>query len=113
MGENQRPLRLLCLGESKCPLLLAIRTLTVLDGGDIRGISSAYILKSIMKAINLEARTRVIGAEHLDTLSSMNNLARMYRHLGHYDESVALISEAAGSRTTKLAADHLDNHQCS
>ena len=35
----------------------------------------------------LEARRRVLGAEHPDTLASMNNLAGLYESQGRYYEA--------------------------
>jgi Tetratricopeptide repeat len=38
----------------------------------------------------LEARHRILGDEHLDTLARMNNLAAMYRDLGQMKDAVSL-----------------------
>jgi Tetratricopeptide repeat len=37
----------------------------------------------------LEARHRILGDEHLDTLACMNNLAAMYRDIGQMKDAVA------------------------
>ncbi len=38
----------------------------------------------------LEASTRVLGPEHPDTLTSMDNLAYTYSKLGCYQDAIAL-----------------------
>ena len=66
-------------------------------------------------ALALPARERILaerqatlGADHPDTLTSMNNLAFTYGRLGQHDKALALEEKVLAARTTKLGADHPD-----
>ena len=56
----------------------------------------------------LETRKRVLGDEHPDTLSSMNNLAVLYWNQGRYDEAEPLYLETLETRKRVLGDDHPD-----
>ena len=56
----------------------------------------------------LEARIRVQGPEHLDTLTEKSNLAGGYQSAGRNDESVKLIEEVVEGRARALGAEHAD-----
>ena len=53
-------------------------------------------------------RTATQGADHPDTLTSMNNLARGYQAVGKMDRALPLYEETLKLRTSKLGADHPD-----
>ena len=55
----------------------------------------------------METFLRVLGEEHLDTLTSMNNLAFTLQGQGRNGEAVALISECVRLRNRILGAEHL------
>ena len=57
--------------------------------------------RSIRRA--LEARERVLGPEHPDTLSSVNNLAALYRAQGRYGEAEPLYQARARGHERVLA----------
>jgi hypothetical protein len=40
----------------------------------------------------METRKRVLGTEHPDTLTSMNNLAHALKHQNHDDEAIELMA---------------------
>jgi eukaryotic-like serine/threonine-protein kinase len=52
--------------------------------------------------------TRLLGADHPDTLRSMNNLANAYGDLGRNDESLKLHEETLARRKVVLGPDHPD-----
>jgi tetratricopeptide (TPR) repeat protein len=56
----------------------------------------------------LTLRTKVLGAEHPDTLTSMNNLALVLDSQGNYDEAVAMHRQAFGGYQKVLGAEHPD-----
>ena len=56
----------------------------------------------------LEARKRVLGAEHQDTLWSMHNLAVIYHAKACYKEAEALYMQVLKARKRVLGAEHRD-----
>jgi hypothetical protein len=56
----------------------------------------------------LEAKERVIGAEHPDTLTSMANLALTYRDQGRWKEAEELDVQVMETRKRVLGAEHPD-----
>ena len=56
----------------------------------------------------LEASTRLLGAEHPDTLTAKANLAASLRALGEYEEARKLVSEVLEARTRLLGAEQPD-----
>ena len=56
----------------------------------------------------LELQTRVLGAEHPDTLRSMNGLANTLVRQGKYGEAEALYRQTFELRTRVLGAEHPD-----
>ena len=55
-----------------------------------------------------ELRQQWLGADHPDTLTSMNNLASTYSALGQHDKALAMNDKVLAARQTKLGADHPD-----
>ena len=55
---------------------------------------------------SLEKRRRILGAEHPDTLMSMNNLASTYWAQGKTAEAAALQEEVLEKRKRILGAEH-------
>ena len=56
----------------------------------------------------LKLQTQVLGAEHPDTLRSMNNLANTLYSQGKYEEAEALYRQTLKLRTQVLGAEHPD-----
>jgi tetratricopeptide (TPR) repeat protein len=54
----------------------------------------------------METRKTKLGADHLNTLTSMANLAATYRNQGRWDEAEKLFVQVIETRKTKLGADH-------
>ncbi len=52
--------------------------------------------------------TALLGPDHPDTLSSMNNLAISYAALGRHAEALKLREETLALRKAKLGPDHPD-----
>jgi non-specific serine/threonine protein kinase/serine/threonine-protein kinase len=55
-----------------------------------------------------DARLRILGEEHKDTLASMSNLSTVYKQLGRHDEAEALALRALEISTRVLGEDHPD-----
>ena len=62
--------------------------------------------RSIKRA--LEARERVLGKEHPDTLGSVNNLAALYHDQGRYGEAEPLYKRALEASERVLGKEHPD-----
>ena len=54
----------------------------------------------------LEGNTRVLGAEHPDTLLSMANLATLYRRRSRHREAIALMEKVVQLRKKVLGTNH-------
>jgi hypothetical protein len=54
----------------------------------------------------LQARVRVLGGDHLDTLGSRNNLAGVYESAGDLRRAIALYEQTLDDAVRVLAADH-------
>ena len=48
----------------------------------------------------------MLGADHPDTASSLNNLAELYRAQGRYEDAEPLYDQALSIRRRVLGADH-------
>ena len=49
-----------------------------------------------------------LGADHIDTLATANELAVYHYNANQYDKALALEEKVLAARTTKLGADHPD-----
>jgi CHAT domain-containing protein/tetratricopeptide (TPR) repeat protein len=56
----------------------------------------------------LAGRERVLGADHAETLTAVNNLAEVHRVLGHYTEAEPLHRRALEGRERALGPEHED-----
>jgi tetratricopeptide (TPR) repeat protein len=56
----------------------------------------------------LEAREKVLGREHPDTLTSMNNLASVLNSQGKYEEAEAMNRQTLATREKVLGREHPD-----
>ncbi|KZP24380.1 TPR-like protein [Athelia psychrophila] len=54
----------------------------------------------------LEGQTHQLGAEHLDTLHTVDSLADVYERQGKYDDAETLYQRALAGREQQLGADH-------
>jgi tetratricopeptide (TPR) repeat protein len=54
----------------------------------------------------LEAREAILGAEHLDTLASVNNLGWVLRSQGKYEEAEAMLRRALQGKEKVLGSEH-------
>jgi hypothetical protein len=61
-----------------------------------------------MKVEVLEKRRRILGEEHLDTVTAMSNLANMLSDQGKLEEAAAMKMEVLGKRRRILDEEHLD-----
>jgi hypothetical protein len=59
-----------------------------------------------LEAQALEARRRVLGAEHPDTLKSISNLALIYQDQGRLEEAELLRVQELETRKRLLGAEH-------
>src|SRR5262249_18751914 len=53
-----------------------------------------------------DARIKKLGADHADTLFTLNNLGEAYRVAGNLPEAIALFEQVRDARVKKLGADH-------
>jgi tetratricopeptide (TPR) repeat protein len=56
----------------------------------------------------LAIREKVLGAEHPDVATSLNNLALLYRAMGNYPQAEPLLQRALAIREKMLGAEHPD-----
>ena len=56
----------------------------------------------------LDMRKKLLGAEHLDTLTSMGNLASTYRYQGRFNEAEQLQFQVMNMRKKLLGTEHPD-----
>ena len=56
----------------------------------------------------LEARSRLLGKEHPDTLRAMANLAGTYRNQGRWDEAAGLEEKVLEATIRLLGKEHPD-----
>lgn len=54
----------------------------------------------------LDARLRILEPDHLDTLTTRNNLAAAYQSAGDLTESFSLFRENRNERLREFGADH-------
>jgi tetratricopeptide (TPR) repeat protein len=59
-----------------------------------------------MQTDTLEARKRVQGEDHPDTLASMDGLAHIYMHQGRYEESESLLERTVEMKRRVHGEDH-------
>jgi hypothetical protein len=57
----------------------------------------------------IKTSSRVLGQEHLDTLTSMANLASTYQNQGRGIEALKLIEECVILRTRTIGTNHPNN----
>ena len=57
----------------------------------------------------METKTRVLGAEYPDTLTSMNNLAFTWKGQGRVAEDIKLMEKCVQLQALVLGADHPHN----
>jgi hypothetical protein len=72
------------------------------------GISGEYAEAARILREVIAARTRVLGAEHVDTLESRYELAGYLGGLGEYAEAASVLREVIAARTRVLGAEHVD-----
>ena len=57
---------------------------------------------------SMETYRRTLGDEHLDTLTSINNMGSLLKSQGKYDEALPYFSEALETRRRTLGDEHPD-----
>ena len=62
-----------------------------------------------LRAQILEIHKRVLGPEHPDTLTSMNNLSVTYKHHGRWKEAEELDIQVIETRKRVLRLEHLNS----
>jgi tetratricopeptide (TPR) repeat protein len=78
---------------------LNVATVTLLNAGKYREAES-------VARVTLERGERVLGAEHPDTLGSINNLASLYQDQGRYGEAEPLLRRSLAAKESVLGAEH-------
>jgi tetratricopeptide (TPR) repeat protein len=67
-----------------------------------------YFEAEPMLTLALSIRTQRLGADHLDTATSMSNLAGLYAYQGKFSEAEALVTQALSIRQQHLGMEHPD-----
>ncbi len=76
------------------------------DLADVLESQGHYAQAEPLYARSFAVRERVLGAEHPQTLSSVNNLAGLYERQGRYVEAEPLYERALAARERVLGAEH-------
>jgi hypothetical protein len=71
-----------------------------------------YIEAEKLQIQVLDARNRILGVEHPDTILTMGNLASTYRELGKYTEAEKLEIQVLDARNRILGVEHPDTISC-
>ncbi len=75
-------------------------------GGYLMMAQGAYRVAEPLLEEALRCRERLLGAEHPDTLASVNNLALLYANQGRHGEAEPLLKEALRDSERVLGAEH-------
>jgi tetratricopeptide (TPR) repeat protein len=78
------------------------------DLGKVSYQKGNYLSAAVYWQGAFEIRQRVLGLEHQDTLSSMNNLAATKNKMGDYRGAEELLEQALKGRTQNLGPEHED-----
>ncbi|KAJ6535373.1 hypothetical protein DFH09DRAFT_1404452 [Mycena vulgaris] len=76
--------------------------------GDVYQSAGIYKKAAQLHVIVVERRRRILGGEHPDTLSAMNNLANTYSELGQSQEAEQLQVEVLKQQRKMLGEEHPD-----
>ncbi|KAK8097365.1 kinesin light chain [Apiospora sp. TS-2023a] len=113
-AEKDIPVSLLSAGEDEMERDESISTLRayafILDRGtpDRFDVHRLYSEAEQMHRQTLALRETVLGREHPDTLSSMNNLANVLKNQGKYVEAEEMHRRTLALRETVLSREHPD-----
>jgi tetratricopeptide (TPR) repeat protein len=84
---------------------LAVARLQDLVGNSLRELGHLVQAQGVLQKAR-GTRQELLGADHPDTLSTMNNLARVYKARGRYEDAETLYQRVLQARRRTLAADH-------
>ena len=84
---------------------LAVARLQTIYGDTLRELGNAAKAVELLEKAR-RTRERELGADHPDTLNTLNNLAEAYRDAGRTREAIALLEQVRDARVKKLGADH-------
>jgi serine/threonine protein kinase len=86
---------------------LAVARLQTILGNTLRELGD--LSKSVVVLERARAtRERELGADHPDTLTTLNNLAMAFRDAGRLPEAITLLEQVRAAQEQKLGADHPD-----
>jgi serine/threonine protein kinase/tetratricopeptide (TPR) repeat protein len=86
---------------------LAVARLQTVLGATLRDLGSSAAAVAMLEKARA-TRERELGADHPDTLVTLNNLAGAYQDAGRLPEAIRLFEQARDARVAKLGADHPD-----
>jgi tetratricopeptide (TPR) repeat protein len=86
---------------------LAVARLQHLLGNALRELGHLDQAEGVLRKARA-TREQLLGADHPDTLTSMNGLAELYLARGRHDEAEALYQQALAGRRRTLGPDHPD-----
>jgi tetratricopeptide (TPR) repeat protein len=91
------------------PLTVAAMQNTL--GGSLLGLGEGELAIAMFEK-SWSTRKDVLGPNHADTLTSMNNLALGYQVAGKWDEAIALTEKTLQRMRSALGPDHADTLAC-
>jgi serine/threonine protein kinase/tetratricopeptide (TPR) repeat protein len=83
----------------------AVARLQTILGNTLRGLGSYATAVTLLEKARA-TRERELGADHPDTLTTLNNLAGAYQDAGRLPESIPLFERVRDVRVAKLGPDH-------
>ena len=72
----------------------------------ICGVDASFLVAEPLFTKSLEVRRRVLGEEHLDTLTSMSGLAALYMYQGKYGRAEPLFTKVLEVQRRVLGEEH-------
>jgi tetratricopeptide (TPR) repeat protein len=84
---------------------LAVARLQTILGNTLQELGNAAKAIEVLEKARL-TRQRELGADHPDSLDTLNTLAAAYRATGRLPEAIALFEQVRAAATEKLGADH-------
>jgi tetratricopeptide (TPR) repeat protein len=106
--------RMLAQAEAACRIIERFK-FEFEEAGDLLNQTGVYLYERAryQKAEpplvqSLEMKKRLLGTEHSDVASSLNNLATLYRTQGRYDQAETLYVQGLEISERLLGAEHLD-----
>jgi serine/threonine protein kinase/tetratricopeptide (TPR) repeat protein len=76
-------------------------------GASLDGLGQSELAIAVLNKA-FQTRTRLLGPDHADTLTTQNDLAEVYYAAGRYPEAIRLYERVRDQQFAKLGPDHAD-----